>query len=63
VPSLFTIYWANPARDPATFSAEGWTREGEEYVFDCSLTPGMPDRFSFPCSRVRLITPDAPETS
>jgi hypothetical protein len=63
VPSPFTIYWANPARDPGTISAEGWAREGEEYVFDCSLTPGMPDRFTFPCSTIRLITPSPPKPS
>ena len=63
MPLPFTIYWTNSARDPGTISAEGWAQEGDEYVFDCSLTPGMPDRFTFPCSTIRLITPGTPKSS
>ncbi|MGP8204897.1 MAG: hypothetical protein ACLQVK_02380 [Acidimicrobiales bacterium] len=60
MPFRFTIYWADPGRTPATISAEGWTEEGGEYVFDCSLTPGMPDRFAYPSALVRAIVPNAP---
>ncbi|MGA3221810.1 MAG: hypothetical protein ABSE77_22570 [Acidimicrobiales bacterium] len=60
MPFPFTIYWADPGRAPGIISAEGWTKEGEEYVLDCSRTPGMPDRFTYPSAVIRAIIPNPP---